>query len=102
MKYQLVLQFQAESLQEFDELVVLENLLIEKPPFGSEVDGHDFGSGEFNIFLLTNQPEETFYDARKTIQYKHPPQNLKAAYREVGQRSFVILWPPTLQEFKIS
>jgi hypothetical protein len=32
MKYQLVLQFQAESVQEFDELVVLEDLLIEKLP----------------------------------------------------------------------
>jgi hypothetical protein len=43
VKYQLVLQFQAESVQEFDELVVLEELLVEKLPVGSEVDGHDLG-----------------------------------------------------------
>jgi hypothetical protein len=48
MKYQLVLQFRAESMMDFDELVVLEDLLIENLPPHSEVDGHDFGSGEFN------------------------------------------------------
>jgi hypothetical protein len=57
MKYQLVLQFQAESVQEFDELVVLENLLVETLPLQAEVDGHDFGSGEFNIFILTDLPK---------------------------------------------
>jgi hypothetical protein len=60
MKYQLVLQFQAESVQEFDELAVLEDLLVENLPSHSVVDGHDFGSGELNIFILTDQPKESF------------------------------------------
>ena len=46
LKYQLVLQFQAERVQEFDELAVLEDLLVENLPSHSVVDGHDFGSGE--------------------------------------------------------
>jgi hypothetical protein len=102
MKYQLVLQFQAESVQEFDELVALENLLVETLPLHSEVDGHDFGSGEFNIFILTDLPKESFHAAEKTLQRYRPPQTLKAAYRELGQNNFVILWPPTLQQFKIA
>jgi hypothetical protein len=102
MKYQLVLQFQAESVQEFDELVLLEELLVKKLPLDSEVDGHDFASGEFNIFILTDQPEQTFRTAEQIIQQYRPPQKLKAAYRELGQNSFVILWPPTLREFKIA
>jgi hypothetical protein len=60
MKYQLVLQFQAESVQEFDELAVLEDLLVENLPSHSVVDGHDIGSGELNIFILTDQPKESF------------------------------------------
>ena len=52
MKYQLVLQFQAESVQEFDELAVLEDLLVENLPSHSVVDGHDIGSGELNIFVI--------------------------------------------------
>src|SRR5258708_25345840 len=102
MKYQLVLQFQAQSVQDFDELVVLEDLLAENLPLHSEVDGHDFGSGELNIFILTDQPQESFRAAEKTIQHFRPPQTLKAAYREFGQNNFVILWPPHLQEFRIA
>ena len=102
MKYQLIIQFQAESMQEFDELVVLEDLLVENLPLHSQVDGHDFGSGDFNIFILTDQPKESFHAAEKTIQHYRPPQTLKAAYRELGQNNFVILWPPNLREFKIA
>jgi len=102
MRYQLVLQFRAESVQEFDELIVLEDLLIENLPGNSEVDGHDFGSGEFNIFILTDQPKESFDAVEKTIEHYHPPQTLKAAYRELGQDNFVALWPPSLREFKIA
>jgi hypothetical protein len=101
MKYQLVLQFRAEGTQDFDELVVLEDLLIENLPSTSEFDGHDFGSNEFNIFVLTNQPRETFRVAEKIIQQYHPQQQLKAAYREFGKVEFVVLWPPNLQAFKI-
>jgi hypothetical protein len=101
MKYQLVLQFRAEGTQDFDELVVLEDLLIENLPSTSGVDGHDFGSNEFNIFVLTNQPRETFRVAEKIIQQYHPQQQLKAAYRELGKDEFVVLWPPNLQAFKI-
>lgn len=55
-------------MQEFDELVVLEDLLVETLPLGSEVDAHDLGRGEFNIFILTDQPEQTFHAAEQRIQ----------------------------------
>jgi len=102
MKYQLVLQFRAESVREFDELVALEELLVENLPLHSKVDGHDFGSGEFNIFILTDQPKESFDAAEKVIQQYRPQGTLKAAYRELGQNNFVILRPANLQEFKIA
>jgi hypothetical protein len=102
MKYQLIIQFQAESVQEFDELVVLEDLLVENLPLHSQVNGHDFGSGDFNIFILTDQPKESFHAAQKTIQHCRPPQTLKAAYRKLGQNNFVILWPPNHREFTIA
>ena len=102
MKYQLIIQFQAESMQEFDELVVLEDLLVENLPLHSQVDGHDFGSGDFNIFILTDQPKESFHAAQKTIQHYRPPQTLKAPYRKLGQNNFVILWPPNHREFTIA
>jgi hypothetical protein len=101
MKYQLVLQFRAASTEDFDDLVALEELLIEKLPLESEVDGHDFGVDEFNIFVLTDHPKETFHASETLIQQRHPRQQLKAAYRELDKNEFVILWPPNLREFRV-
>lgn len=102
MRYQLVLQLQAESVYDFDELAPLEDLLVRNLPSHSVVDGYDFGSGEFNIFILTDQPEESFHAAETIIQIYRPIQALRAAYREPGQDDFVILWPPNLQEFTVA
>ena len=60
MRYQLVLQFSAEGPQDFETLVDLEKLIAKRLPADSNLDGHDFGSGEFNIFVLTDRPEESF------------------------------------------
>ena len=76
-------------MKDFDELVALADLLIENLPPHSEVDGHDFGSGEFNISILTDQPTESFRAAERTIGHYHPQQTLKVAYRELGQDDFV-------------
>jgi hypothetical protein len=58
MKYQLVIQLAAESLDDFDNLVVLEETIRTKLELSSNtlVDGHDFGLGEFNIFIHTDEP----------------------------------------------
>jgi hypothetical protein len=56
MRYQLVLQFAADSLVDFDRLVALEDRLIEELGQLAMVDGHDFGLGQFNIFVLTDDP----------------------------------------------
>ena len=41
-------------------MVGLETLLITGLTFRSEVDGHDFGSEETNIFILTDDRIEPF------------------------------------------
>jgi len=46
MKYQLVLQFAAASMDDFDRLVALENSLIEELDSLATIDGHDFGLGD--------------------------------------------------------
>jgi hypothetical protein len=92
VKYQLVLQFQATNIRVFDELVMLEEFLVENLPSTSDVDGHDFGADEFNIFILTNHPEESFQNSKKLIDQGYPQHQLKAAYRGLGKNEFVILW----------
>jgi len=67
MNYQLVLQFVVNSTADFDRLVSLETKLIESLGEVGVVDGHDFGSGTFNIFVLTNEPTIAFTRSHQAI-----------------------------------
>ena len=60
MKYQLVLQLPAGSIQDYNNMVGLEEDIIEAIGKLGDVDGHDFGSGETNIFILTDYPQRIF------------------------------------------
>jgi hypothetical protein len=102
MKFQLVLQFATTGMRQFDELIALEEDLIQNLRPTSEVDGHDFGSGEFNIFILTDRPKEAFDAARKLIEKGFFRNELRAAYRERGTDEYVILWPEHLEEFRVA
>ncbi|HWF20445.1 MAG TPA: ABC transporter [Verrucomicrobiae bacterium] len=63
-KYQLVLQFQGDTLTDYDAMIKLENLLIKKLGHSAKVDGHDCGSGETNIFIFTFDPALTFLQSQ--------------------------------------
>lgn len=102
MRYQLVLQFPADSLANFDELVDLEATLEEGLSGIAKADGHDFGAGEFNIFILTDDPVGAFRLVEAIIGVRRPIQELKAAYRELEQEKFTILSPPDLERFEVS
>ena len=56
MQYQLTLQFRGDSLGDYDAMVALEDELTEQVGDSAEVDGHDCGSGETNIFIFTPDP----------------------------------------------
>jgi hypothetical protein len=101
MKYQLVLQFGAESPEDFDPLVGLEDKLIEELGDVATVDGHDFGSGEFNIFVLTDDPVTVFDKAHRIVIDQRVPNVMRSAYRDMDSEDYVILWPSSLTEFSV-
>jgi hypothetical protein len=101
MKYRLVLQFLVNSIADFDRLVALETKLIEELDLSGVVDGHDFGSGKFNIFVLTNEPATTFNQAHQVIVNETIPNDLRSAYREMSGEEYVVVWPSTLPEFSL-
>ena len=101
MKYQLVLQFAADSMEDFDRLVALEDRLIEELDDAATVDGHDFGSGEFNIFVLTDDPATVFDKAHGIVTNQGVPNVMRSAYRELDGEDYVILWPSSLTEFSV-
>ena len=93
MKYQLVIQFPAASLVDFDEMVALEERLIADLGTSAEVDGHDFGSGTANIFIFTTEPEMTFWRVRQRLQQEGRLESVTAAHRLVNVDDYTVIWP---------
>jgi hypothetical protein len=92
MKYQLVLQFSGGSLNDFDEVVKLEDQIATLLQQQADVDGHDFGSDEANIFILTNEPVPVFERLLPLIEM-NKPQLSAAAYRDLDGEDYTVLWP---------
>jgi len=77
MKYRLVLQFAVTSSEHFDLPVALQDRLIEALDDLATVGGHDFGPGEFNIFILKDDPAECFDKGHRVVADRGVPQSLK-------------------------
>lgn len=87
------MQFTADSMPDFDRLVAFETTLIEKLGNIATVDGHDFGLGKFNIFLLTDDPTSAFAEAREIAVSEAIPNDLRSAYRKINGEEYVAIWP---------
>jgi hypothetical protein len=101
-EFQVVIQFGANSIKDFDELISIEDILARALPVEAVVDGHDFGQGEFNIFVLTSSPRNAFEAIARELKTQHRLDAARAAYRKPGTEQFIILWPPKLQEFRVA
>jgi len=93
MNYQLVFQFQGNSLGDFDELVALEDQLTEVLGDSADVDGHDIGAGETNIFIFTSNPARTFVAAKPVLKDSNRLEKVTAAYRDVEDEDYTVIWP---------
>jgi hypothetical protein len=97
-EYQLVLQFPDRWLWSFHSLIRLEDQLIRKLGDSACVDGHDCGSGEMNIFILTSQLVETFQTIRPLLARKLWLRLSAAAYRGLDEESYTVIWPEGSQK----
>lgn len=97
MKYQLVLQFPIAENFDFDALIELETKLTFELGSEHDVDGHDLGSGEMNIFIHTNNPNNAFAKVNALLSGQLA-SSLKAAYRIVGTDQFIWLHPAANEE----
>ena len=102
MKYQLVLQLPAASIKDYDAMVELEEAIIKSLGGVGDVDGHDAGSGEMNIFVLTDEPQAAFERVKALLGTEDFMPDLKVAYREIGTNVFTVLHPPGLTRFAIA
>lgn len=101
MKYQLVLQWPASSVDDCDSIISVEDSLMEGLPNDSAVDGHDGGSGQFNIFIRTDHPMKTFEDVKDIIKDCDSWSDIRVAYRDIERDEYVIIWPKNLKQFEI-
>jgi hypothetical protein len=101
MRYILVLQWAGCSEADFDALVSTEEQLDIALGRDASVDGHDFGSGEMNIFVETDRPVEAFSDVVNALRESPRWGDLRAAYREALGDVYEILWPQNLAEFSV-
>ena len=101
VKYQLVLQWPATSVRDYDEMIEIEEALEKAIGEFAAVDGHDAGSGEVNIFLLTDDPKRAFFEIKRVFGSKDFMVGLRAAFRECTQDDYEIIWPPDLISFSV-
>lgn len=103
MQYILVLQWSATSEADYDALIAMEDVLEGSLASAHGfVDGHDFGSGEMNIFVHTDLPLEAFANAAASLGADPRWADVRAAYRSAEGDRYEVLWPQTLQEFSVT
>lgn len=106
MLHQLVLQLPSSALADYDEMIALEEAieeLLENVNDDSNIDGHDAGSNEMNIFIHGKNAESTFSKLHSLLEAHQ--KHLKAAYRIFYSRDdvsdWIILYPPGLSKFSV-
>ena len=102
MRYQLILQWPASSIEDYDSMIEIEETIIRGiGPLG-KVDGHDAGSGEMNIFIFTDEPQVAFDRIKSVLGTRDFMPDLKAAFRQIGSDNFTIVHPEGLAHFSIA
>ena len=88
-------------MQDFEDLIALEESLDTLLSSDHEVDGHDFGSGQMNIFVITDDPVGAFGKAKSAVG-PGDLSKLRAAYRPIDGEEYVTVWPEgSSEEFSI-
>jgi hypothetical protein len=103
MLYQLTLQFRGDTLDDYDAMIRLEEELTEALADSADVDGHDCGSGETNIFIFTSDPAATFRRVIPVLEQIGHLESFTAAYREINGEHYTVIWPDGSQrEFRVA
>jgi hypothetical protein len=102
-KHVLVVQLDGKSLVDYDRLIAIEDRIIEALPRGDgDVDGHDMGSGEMNIFVVTDLPERAFELIHRILADEHLLETVRVAYRRIDGEKYTVLWPVGLEDFRVT
>ena len=101
MRFLLVLQSPGSTEDDYQALIDVEDEL-EGLLTASNIDGHDFGSGEMNIFVETDDPSHAFIEAQQVLSRHDRWSGVRAAFRSATGEDYTILWPPDLDSFEVT
>jgi len=93
MRFQLVIQFPETIIKEIDFIYNLEEAIGRVVSDIAVVDGHDWGSGEANIFIHTDNPSKAFSQSKTILHSQGLLSQVKAAYRDFEEDDYIVLWP---------
>ena len=99
MRYQMVIQADSTSRADHDAMLSLEERVERALKHGDFVDGHDSGSGEWNIFLDIADPGAAFANIAAVLEGR---RGLRVAYREMGASKYVPMFPSDLRNFRVA
>jgi hypothetical protein len=102
VKYQIVIQWPASTINEYDEMIEVEDVLIDRLSELHQVDGHDFGEGKMNIFLHTNNFKNAFAEVKAILEENGHWDGVRVAYREINKNKYIVLWPIGLKDFSVT
>jgi hypothetical protein len=102
MEYQIVIQWPASSMADYDRMIEIESMLIDDLSEGGEVDGHDAGSGQANIFVHAHNVQHAFAEIKALLAMQSALSSSRIAYREIGNNEHTILWPQDLETFSLA
>ena len=102
MQHLLVLQWPGSTADDFDELLEMEDELENRLAEYSNVDGHDFGSGQMNIYIDTDQPMQAFAEAEEILGGRPRWVDVRAAHRQSDGETYTVLWPVGLADFTVT
>jgi hypothetical protein len=102
LEYQLVLQVQNVASSDLERLLRWEKSIADCLAQSATVDGHDLGSGEFNIFIDTDNPEATFRSIMSCKDNAAMAWPTAVAYRRADSEDYIALWPPGQKEFDVA
>ena len=92
-RYQLVFRIRRTSLQQPDDIVRLEQALAERLGDTAELDGHDAGKRDIDIFILTADPAAAFRRSKAALEELALLDRVVVAHRLEGGARFTVLWP---------
>lgn len=93
MQYQLVMRFRKSTLETQDAIAALEAALAETLAGVAQLDGHDTGAREIDLFMTTADPGSAFRRSKRRLEELALLDKVVVAHRLEGGARFTVLWP---------